>query len=62
MAWKRILTIKQNLDYLQVELTKAGHSRPGWEQTFESNIGATWETGYGPFDEGISRMFEELKG
>ncbi len=46
---------------ISAELKKDEHSQPVWEHLFESNIGVTWKTGYGPFDKGINSMLEEVK-
>lgn len=46
---------------LPAELKKDNHSPPVWEHTFESSNGVTWTAGYGPFDEGINEMLEDLK-
>lgn len=46
---------------IPVELKKDEHSQPVWKHIFESNIGATWTVGYGPFNKGINSMLEEVK-
>jgi hypothetical protein len=46
---------------LPSKLKKDDHSPPIWEHTFESNIGATWKVGYGPFNKGINSMLEDIK-
>lgn len=46
---------------LPTELKQDKLSKPVWEHTFEIGLGANWTVGYGPFDEGINRMLEDLK-
>lgn len=46
---------------IPVALKNDKHSSPVWEHIFESNIGATWTAGYGPFNKGINSMLEEVK-
>ncbi|XPS82339.1 uncharacterized protein Dvar_03570 [Desulfosarcina variabilis str. Montpellier] len=46
---------------LHMALKKNGNSVPRWEQTVESTTGVVWTVGYGPFDDGINTMLEDLK-
>ena len=46
---------------IAMELKKDNSSQPVWKHIFESNIGATWTVGYGPFNKGINSMLEEVK-
>jgi len=46
---------------IPAELKKDENSKPVWVYLFESNIGVTWKTGYGPFDQGINSMLDDVK-
>jgi len=46
---------------IAMELRKDKNSPPAWEHIVESNMGATWTVGYGPFNKGINRMLEDVK-
>jgi hypothetical protein len=46
---------------IHMALKKNGNSVPRWEQTVESTTGVVWTVGYGPFDDGINTMLEDLK-
>jgi hypothetical protein len=46
---------------LPTQLKMNNQASPTWKHTFESSHGVTWTAGYGPFEDGINRMMEDLK-
>jgi hypothetical protein len=47
---------------IPTELKRDKDSSPVWRCTFQSNMGITWMApGYGPFDDGFSKMLEDVK-